>query len=140
MNILKLSKLVQSIRDRLERLYSENAPHSGESSEPGAQYSLKISEVRFERGISCRKSCKACFDVQYSGGADGGIAFADWSEIMSRGFADISVDGQLLHTSKKSSREEEGVFHFTFEVKADYIEYEPHETMLSLEVTEFGKE
>ena len=54
--------------------------------------------------------------------------------------ADISVDGQLLHTSKKSSREEEGVFHFTFEVKADYIEYEPHETMLSLEVTEFGKE
>ncbi len=56
---MKLSKLVQSIRDRLERLYSENAPHSGESSEPGAQYSLKITEVRFERGISCRKSCKA---------------------------------------------------------------------------------
>ncbi len=137
---MKLSKLVQSIRDRLEKLFSENAPHSGESSETGAQYSLKITEVRFERGISCRKSCTACFDVQYSDEADGGLAFADWAEIMSRDFADISVDGQLLHTSKKSSREEDGVFHFTFEVKADYIEYEPHETMLSLEVTEFGKE
>ena len=36
--------------------------------------------------------------------SDGGIAFADWTEIMSRRFADISVDGKILHTSKRSSR------------------------------------
>lgn len=136
--MLELNKLAQTISEKLKTLFSENTPHIGERSEKGAQYSLKIAEVRFERGISCRKSCTACFDVLYCGEA-GGIAFEDWSEMMSREFDVIYVDDQLLHTSKRCSREEDGVFHFTFEVKTDYIEYALGETMQNLEVTDFKK-
>ena len=138
-NALKLSELAQGIRKMLKELLLEESSNGSQTLGTEARYLLDITGVRFEHGISCRKSCIACFDVRYAHEADGRIDFAGWTEIMSRRFTDISVDGKILHTSKRSSRSEGGFFHFTFEVRADYIEYEPAETMISLEVTGFGK-
>lgn len=136
---MKLSELARGVRERLREALSEAAANGEASMGTEAQYSSDIAEVRCERGISCRRSCTVCFDMRYSNGADGETTLADWAEIMSREFADIPADGTILHTSKKSFRSEDGFYHFTFEVRADYIECESAETMMSLEITGSGK-
>lgn len=116
-----LSGLARSVRERLAELFP--ADGSGGNS-------LRVAEICRGRGISHRKRLEVRFEVRREAGS--GIGFEEWAETLLGGFSEIAADGQFLRVSKASSCEREGAFYFTFEVKADCVEYEPEETMREL--------
>ncbi len=132
---MKLKELAEGIGKRLgERfpgklMYVDKIP-----AEADGNFSLQIIGHRAKSGISARKSRSFNFDVMYFSSADDKYDFLEWSDAMHEALGAFEAGGQLVRAINRAARSEDMVYHFLFEINVEYVEYEPGETMLNLEV------
>ena len=132
---MKITGLVEGIGQQLmsafpgKLMYVENV-----RAESDGQFFLEIIELSGSDGISARKNRTALLDILYFSKSNDGLDFAQWADTMQGSFCTVTAGGQLLHTRTRRAHAEDMVYHFEIEVTAEYIEYDPAETMLGLGV------
>ena len=132
---MKITELAQGIGKQLAELFPDRLMFVDRiPAEADGQFFLNVVEVRDDVGISSRRTRSATLDLLYFSRADDRIAYFEWAEKLCEGFRTVKAGEQLLHTRARRTHAEEMVYHFIFEIGAEYVEFEETQTMARLEV------
>lgn len=123
---MKLRELVQGIGTLAAELFPGKLMYVDEiPADAEGNFFLAITEQRGSDGISARRSRFVGFDLMYFSEAGDGFSFLEWADIMQDGMKLIRAGEFTLHTSSRRALNEDMVYHFLFDISAEYIEYTP---------------